>query len=105
MISGVAATPKGGMLGSLEYEYAGASLEYAGASLEYEYAGKSPVVEEADSAGRSESGMVVSVPPIGSVCVSVSVMRDTEFVGVAVTEAADEEPITYPAEVEVASEA
>ena len=90
MTSGVGATPMGGMLGSLEYEYAGTS----------------PVVdEEADAAGRSESGMVVSVPPIGNDCAPVSVMKDTEFVGVAVTGAADEEPITYPAEVEVASEA
>jgi hypothetical protein len=50
--------------------------------------------------------MVVSVPPIGNDCVPVTVMKDTEFVGVLVTGAADEEePITYAAEVEVASEA
>ena len=116
MISGVGAAPMGGMLGSLWYEYAGASLEYeyvgasleyeyAGASLEYEYAGTSLVVdEEADSAGRSESVMVLIVPPIGNDGVSVSVTKDTEYVGVVVSGASDE-PIMYPPEVEVASEA
>jgi len=49
--------------------------------------------------------MVVSVPPIGNDCAAVTVMKDTEFVGVVVAGAADEEPIMYAPEVEVASEA
>lgn len=104
----------GGMLGSLEDEYAGASLEYeyAGASLEYEYAGASPgyeyagaslvVDEEADSV---ESVIKLIVPPTWNDSVPVCVMKDTDCVGeVVATGASDEvEPIMYPTEDEIAS--
>jgi hypothetical protein len=91
------------MLGSLEYEYAGASLgyEYAGASLEYEYAGAPLVVAE----GADESVIKLIVPPTWNDSVPVCVMKDTDCVGEAVvTGASDEvEPIMYPTEDEIAS--